>query len=108
MKNQSKLEEIFAVEDGPGRLKGLLDYARSLRVNVLKAKRPDGQYSEHELAVLIFDAVQNKKGDHLARMGFLIAGAFILMIGLAAIWLFNAFALKQPSSPASQTEEAQP
>ncbi len=56
-----RLDELLAVADKHGRQKAIADYARTLNVNVNKARKANGEFAEEELAILIFDAEKNRQ-----------------------------------------------
>ena len=82
-----RLEEIFKIEDEHKRQKMLVKYAKSLKINVFKAKKLNGEYSENELAVLIYNTEQSNKLAKSQMLGILIAGLLVLLAGVAAILL---------------------
>jgi hypothetical protein len=84
---KSKLEQIFALEDAAQRVPALVEYARSLKVNVLKARKENGDYSEDQLAVLIYDVEQRKKDVRAANVGLVIVAVFIFLVIAAGIVL---------------------
>ncbi len=75
----SKLEELFQIEDNLARQKALVDYAKSLKVNILKTKKTDGSYSENELAVLIYNAEQSRKDSKFQVIALFSVAVFILL-----------------------------
>ena len=81
----SKLESLFKIEDNQARQSALVTYAKSLRVNVLKAKKADGSYSENELAVLIFNVEQSRKNNKFQNIAMLAVALFVMIILLAGI-----------------------
>lgn len=85
----SKLETIFQIEDNQAREKALVAYAKSLRVNVLKAKKADGSYSENELAVLIFNVEQSRKNNKFQNIAMLAVALFVMIIVVAGIVLLK-------------------
>jgi ABC-type phosphate transport system permease subunit len=84
-----KLETIFQIEDNQAREKALVAYAKSLRVNVLKAKKADGSYSENELAVLIFNVEQSRKNNKFQNIAMLAVALFIMIVVVAGIVLLK-------------------
>lgn len=85
----SKLEQIFQIEDPNDRQRELVQYAKSLRVNTLKAKKADGSYSENELAVLIYNAEQSLKNFKFQTIALLAAAIFIMVVVIAGVGLFK-------------------
>lgn len=85
----SKLETIFKIEDHQARQSSLVAYAKSLRVNVLKAKKADGSYSENELAVLIFNVEQSRKNNKFQNIAMLAVALFIMIVVVAGIVLLK-------------------
>jgi len=86
MKTTEKLEELFRIEDKAARQKAFVAYARSLRINYLRAKKTDGEYDENELAVLIYTAQETKSVNRLKNSVFLIIGIFLFGAILLAIF----------------------
>lgn len=85
----SKLEEIFKLEDPHERQIQLVQYAKTLRVNTLKAKKADGSYSENELAVLIYNAEQSLKNFKFQTIALIVVAIFIMVAVIAGIGLFK-------------------
>lgn len=73
----SHLEEIFQNPDEIKRLSELVEYAKSIKINVLKAKKDDGTYSEDELAVLIFDVESAREQSRRLNVAFWISALII-------------------------------
>ncbi|HPB68765.1 MAG TPA: hypothetical protein PLT76_02875 [Candidatus Omnitrophota bacterium] len=83
----TKLEVIFQIKDGPERRQALVEYAKILKVNFLHAERTGGEYSENELAVLIYNAERARRKLRIFNVGFFWPACFIL-ICLSAILFF--------------------
>lgn len=85
----SKLEEILDIPDGQKRLEALIEYASALKINYRKAKKPDGNISENELAVLIYDVEKSRKSSIFQNFGLVLGGIFLIIMVAAAIFLFK-------------------
>jgi len=86
---QSKLGEIFKVEDPAKRTEQLVAYAKRLKVNVLKTKKENGDYSEDQLAVLIYDAEERQRQNQLSNIGLIMGALFIFFVLLVGILLLQ-------------------
>jgi len=84
---KSKLARIFDIEDPQKRVETLLEYGRQLKINLVKAKSPDCTYSENELAVLIFNAENNRRMLRLSNIGVFAVALFFFVMILAGIFL---------------------
>jgi len=73
----NKLDEILSVPDRFRRASALLHFARSLGVDLGKAKETDGHYNEEKLAVLIYDGLTSKKKVKKSNINFLAWGALV-------------------------------
>jgi ABC-type phosphate transport system permease subunit len=76
----SRLDEIFLIENSAERQKALIDYARSLQINVIRAKRDDGDLDENTLAVMIYDALESNKCNTRQNTGLIIGTIFVLIV----------------------------
>jgi len=80
----TKLEKLFDIEDAAGRQKAIIEYARSLKIKILSAKKDNGEYSENILAVLIYDAEKGRKELWLKNI-FLVVGAIIVLVVMTIV-----------------------
>ncbi|MFA5260159.1 MAG: hypothetical protein WC450_02900 [Candidatus Omnitrophota bacterium] len=87
----TKLEMIFQIEDEQERRKALVEYAKTLKVNFLHAQRTNGEYSENELAVLIYNAERTLKRTRILNVGFFVAAFFILVFLLVVLYVLVHF-----------------
>jgi hypothetical protein len=76
----SQLDEIFFMEDPARRQRALVEYARSLKVNIIKAKKDNGELDENVLAVMIYDALELNKSSKRQNAGLIIGGIFLLVV----------------------------
>jgi len=69
----TQLDDILAIPDQTERIIALIDYAKSLHIDVFQAKNNRGGYSEERLVLLIFDAENNIKHENIRTNHFLTA-----------------------------------
>ncbi len=87
----TKLEVISKIKDGQERRQALVEYAKILKVNFLHAERTGGEYSENELAVLIYNAERARRKLRVVRVGFFVPAFFILILLVVIIFLLLSF-----------------
>jgi len=85
----SQLDKILSVPNEKERLDQLVSYARALKLNFNKARKQNGQINEEELAVLIYDVEQNRRGNKNQQLAALAVYFFIFSAVLVAILLFQ-------------------
>jgi len=83
----SQLDQIFKISDDRQRLDALIDYARSLKLNYINARQPSGEYSENELAVMIYDAENLRRRVKTEHWGILFGAGIVLVVLAAFIYL---------------------
>ncbi len=57
----SQLKGLLRIEDDKIRLRELVNYARSLKINLQSIKNADGTYSENKLTVAVYQKEQSRK-----------------------------------------------
>ena len=91
LKYAKKLNEILKVGNKVNRQQALIEYAQSLHVSFDGLRKPNGEVDEDQLTVLLFNAERTRTWFRLRRMGVLAGGFFVLMMLIAAIFLFVKF-----------------
>ena len=78
---KENLESILKIADKAERQKALMEYAKTMHVNVRKAKNMKNELSEDELIVLIYDAQKSQK-TALFKNVALVIGAIIISLAI--------------------------
>jgi hypothetical protein len=81
----NRLEEILKIADCKKRQEQLVNYARALNVNPTRARKPNGEWDEDVLTLLIYDAGQVKKTQKFQKVGLIVGAVFLTLMGVALI-----------------------
>ena len=103
----SRIEKILAIDVEDKRVEELLNYARKLRINVLRARDESGKYSENQLVVLIYDAEQRIRDRRASNLGMIFIAFFIFVVAMAALALATYMVLSARNNhPGKKTIDA--
>ncbi len=93
-----QLTEIFSISQPNERAQKLLALARSLRVNVAKAKNAQGEPDENKLAVLIFEELREGRQKKRQRTMIVILAVILFIFGTIAMYVLSQFVAKIATS----------